>query len=179
MKADRNALVQARRQHPDRLVLTASGATDHQIAIPSRGDNVLRHAASELQRYLLDMTGAYLPMDEWTHVAWTYDGGTGMMKVYVNGVERSHSIGTTGDLDTNGLDLFFSWPSGTASPSGNGCFPGYMDELALYDYALTRDQVLARFAGGPPVAVPEPSTIALLLLGLASLAVCGLRRREE
>ena len=118
-------------------------------------------------------TGKLLPLNEWTHVAWTYDGATGMMEVYLNGVGFSHPIGTTGDLATNNSDLYLSWPSGTAFPSGHGAFPGWMDEIAMYSRALTSDEILLRYTDGPPI-FPEPATLALVGAGLAFVA----RRRR-
>jgi len=124
-------------------------------------------------------SGQSLPLDAWAHVAWTYDGATGMMKEYVNGVEADHFIGTTGNLSTNDSDVFFSWAS-VAAPDGSGSFPGWMDELAIYSHALTSTEVFARYQDGPPQAIPEPSTLVCLLgLGIAWLAVWGWRCRRS
>ena len=120
-------------------------------------------------------TGWQLPLDEWAHAAWTYDAETGMMRVYLNGAERSHYIGTTGPLDVNGSDVYLSWPRGTAFPAGNGAFPGWMDEFAIYSRVLSQDEVLARYADGPPI-FPEPATLAVLAGGVAALAA---RRRHS
>ncbi len=123
--------------------------------------------------------GQQVPLDEWAHLALTYDAETGMMRYFLNGVEESHPIGTTGDLATNDLDFFLSWPS-VAVPSGHGAFPGWMDEVALYGRALSSDEILARFLDGPPEAlVPEPSTWVLLALGAAAfLRLAGRRQRR-
>lgn len=62
-QADRAALSRAREDRPGKLVLAASGASDFRIVLPKEADAVMRYAASELQRYLLDISGAYLPAD--------------------------------------------------------------------------------------------------------------------
>ena len=121
-------------------------------------------------------SGLALPLDEWAHAAWTYDAESGMMRVYVNGVEAAHYIGTTGPLATNDTDFFLSWASGTAFPNGSGAFPGWMDEIALYSRALSQDEVLARYADGPPI-FPEPATLAVLAGGVAALAARRRRRK--
>jgi len=62
-KADRAALESARRRAADgEIVVAAGGATDFTIIVPSGEDKVLRYAAAELQKYLLEMTEAYLPI---------------------------------------------------------------------------------------------------------------------
>jgi len=112
-------------------------------------------------------TGKYLPFDEWAHLACTYDGDTGMMGVYVNGVGLSHYIEGVGDLVTNSNPLFIS--------NSSRAFPGFIDEFALYGRALSSDEILARYYGGPPVT-PEPASLALLGVGLGLLR---LRRRRR
>lgn len=59
---DLTALAAARDRQPGRLVLTAAAASDAHIVVPSLQDKVVCHAAGELQKILLDMTGAYLPV---------------------------------------------------------------------------------------------------------------------
>ena len=112
-------------------------------------------------------TGKYLPLDEWAHLACTYDADTGMMGVYINGVGLSHYIDGTGDLVTNSNPLFIS--------NSSRAFPGFIDEFALYGRALSSDEILARYYGGPPVT-PEPASLALLGVGLGLLR---LRRRRR
>ena len=58
------ALARARTAHPKALVIAASGATDLHIAVPKGSDKVVRAGASELQRYMHEMSNAYLPLAE-------------------------------------------------------------------------------------------------------------------
>ena len=120
-------------------------------------------------------SGKYLPLNEWAHAAWTFDGASGMMTVYINGQGVSHYIGATGELATNDLDFFLSWNRGTAFPNGDGAFPGWMDEVAVYGHALSSTEILARYTDGPP-KTPEPATLALL--GAGALALVRRRRRK-
>lgn len=123
--------------------------------------------------------GPAIPLDQWTHIAMSYDGATGMMRYYFNGAEYTHYIGTTGDLAANDLDFFLSWPSGTAAPNGHGAFPGLMDEVALFGRALSRDEILTLYAFGPPEAfLPEPGALALFGAGAGLLVLVRLARRK-
>jgi hypothetical protein len=84
-----------------------------------------------------------LGVGEWHHVASTYDDA--VLTLYVDGVATC-SMGTTVD------------PGDTPSPVYLGAWPGAPDryrgalaDVALYDVALTEDEVAALAAGGRPV----------------------------
>jgi hypothetical protein len=76
---------------------------------------------------------------QWTHAAFTYDkdaGGTDEIKIYVNGAQVA-----TGDYSTaigiNAYPIRIGW-----SPNGSGnLWNGQIDEIRIYNTALTSDQV--------------------------------------
>jgi hypothetical protein len=112
--------------------------------------------------------------DAWHQVAvsWAYDSDANQttLKWYFEG----SPIGSTtqaGALDYSGLA---SWADPMIASNGNpgyvyNCLVGSLDEVSIYDYALTDAQVLAHYN-----AIPEPTTIALLGLG----AIALIRRRK-
>lgn len=82
-----------------------------------------------------------LPLGIWTHVAGTWDGT--VMRAYVNGVVQQDVSAIIGPL------------SGTATPLriGRGDttslgFHGRIDELTIYDHALTAGEIAAIHAAG-------------------------------
>jgi hypothetical protein len=78
--------------------------------------------------------GEDLPLNEWIHVAVTFDGST--MRIYLNGEEKgSASYGFT---SPNAED-FLLGTSGTC-PSAQS-FPGLVDELYVFNRALSPDEV--------------------------------------
>jgi prepilin-type N-terminal cleavage/methylation domain-containing protein len=81
-----------------------------------------------------------VPPGTWTHVVATYDGSRA--RIYVNGVLKG--------------DTPFAHPARTSAGNfkiGWGCccwFRGLIDEVAVFDRALTPEEVRARFEGGRP-----------------------------
>lgn len=107
-----------------------------------------------------------VPNGAWTHLASTYDGTT--MSLYVNGTLVDTDLVSTA-IDTSGSDLYIG---NRFRPSGDvGGFQGLMDELRIYDSALSAAEIRALAMVS---SVPAPATVGLL--GLA-IAVLGLRGR--
>lgn len=86
------------------------------------------------------------PRFKWTHLAGTYDGAR--MRLYVDGVlVQEQATAVTFPADTTPLLL-------GANGNGPGMgvterFPGRIDELMLWNRALSADEI-ARVAAGPP-----------------------------
>lgn len=85
-----------------------------------------------------------LSLDQWIHVAVTYDGT--LIKLYVDGLESdvesaSDSI-LTGDL-----------PLWIGANQAGASFPGIIDEVRVYDRALSVSQISALTADPPSVSV--------------------------
>jgi hypothetical protein len=115
----------------------------------------------------LHTTIAALGVGDSAHLVATFDGVS--VRVYLDGVlaldELSVNPGTLQD-GLNALGL------GNQSER-NRPFNGLIDEIALYDHALTAEQVSSHFDALAPV--PEPGTLSLVGAGLLGLA--ALRRR--
>jgi hypothetical protein len=80
--------------------------------------------------------GAHLPTDTWTHLAATFDGST--QRLYVNG----ELVGTrpqAGDISVSGGKLRIGGSSG----SGDDYLTGYIDEVRVYNRALTQAEIVA------------------------------------
>jgi hypothetical protein len=101
------------------------------------------------------------------HVVTTWDSTSAVNngKIYINGVlDKQGSV--TDNIANDALKLFL----GRDDREGYNSALFTLDEVALYDHALTGSQVAAHFAAG----IPEPATLGLLSLGALALV----RRRH-
>lgn len=74
-----------------------------------------------------------VPVNQWSHVAFTYDGTTGEMAFFINGMQTNRVSHAPGSLDAT-LDPLFMGGDGqahVACPDGNGNVHGLLDEVKL------------------------------------------------
>jgi hypothetical protein len=101
--------------------------------------------------------GITIPIDRWTNIVLVYDATLGMKQAYQDGMLMDTKMITPAVLAPNYNPLRLSHPSGSASPSGNGNFPGAVDDLRVYGRALSYSEVAQIFG---PVAI-SPREISL------------------
>lgn len=104
--------------------------------------------------------GAPVPLNTWTHLAVTYDGTTA--RTYLNGAPVRTLTGLSGDIAAGGGPLkIASRAEDVLSRSPNERFNGRIDEVSLYNRALSADEILAIFkadsAGKCPVQNTPPT----------------------
>jgi hypothetical protein len=103
------------------------------------------------------IASAALDSTEWTHVAVTFDNGS--LSLYINGVERAlasaNFIFVASHKDAagigarNGQDAFGNRGKGDY-------FGGHIDDVRIYDNALSADEIEKLTAGRPATAVVQP-----------------------
>jgi hypothetical protein len=87
-------------------------------------------------------SGGTVPINEWTHVAYTYDRR--QVRLYVSGVE----VASTPLTDTI---IASSHPLGIGTQPGFSSrdFDGLIDEVEIFDRALSADEIRAIYEAGP------------------------------
>lgn len=142
----------------------ANAAEDHWWMLstqPSGADTVLRFRvkAGGTTNTLVASSGA-LTAGEWYFASATYDVGTGSMKIFLNGVQvgsRNHTVGGAVSTDATKTVMV------GANPNNYGHFDGRIDEVAIFDKALSQSQLQTMFnsgSGGYVVNEDSPLTVS-------------------
>ena len=93
---------------------------------------------------------------QWHHIALTWDADEEDGCIYVDGVEGTGDVGFSGGEDNDGDTVRIGF-SESAHSSGN--FTGLIDDVAIFNVALTAEQVveLRKLTGGDKIKVIEPA----------------------
>ena len=126
----------------------------------------------------------YLSTNTWYHVAGTYDGSD--IKVYLNGQPQGTPTSVTGSIEPISSPLYIG-----SDPSSQGrFFKGLIDEVEIYNRALSASEIQAIYTAGSAgkcksaavggmaelpdaqagAAIPKPSQSAPDTLAIAGLA---------
>ncbi len=146
------------------------GQTTDTIPIALNGSKAGFMTSNGVQDTTIHSTSA-INTGSFVHVAVTYDIATGVKRLYVNGTLQATETVTPTALNARNL-LFLG-----ANDFDGRYFTGVLDDFQFYNQALTADEVSFAFNHPGQVAVPEPSTVALLALGAALLVIRHRRRR--
>ncbi len=118
----------------------------------------------QLNFYSAMETGA----NTWYNIAAVYNGTDVLM--YINGVENNSN-----PYDFSGIDISGSLYLGRKSYDPEYFLGGSMDDLYIYNRALSGSEILELYDAPNPI--PEPATMLLLGSGLIGLA--GFRRKDK
>lgn len=142
------------------------------------GDNELRFytGGGENTGVMLDASA----LNTWLMVTATFDGtlgASGYRTIYINGVQVAHDVGFV-----NGAAKGNPFTIGYSDVFGNRDFDGSIDEVSVWDHALTGNQVAAIYAArlnpaDAPGSVPEPASWAMFLGGFGLIG--GTIRRRH
>ena len=105
-----------------------------------------------------------LNQDQWYHVAGVFDDDADTLTVYVNG-QQDRQMSVIGSPSTTSI---YGVSIGANAPEGNRYFDGGLDDVRIYNAAISPADVAAIYnnAKGDFPPIPEPSTFVLAVLGL-------------
>ncbi|MFB6216415.1 MAG: LamG domain-containing protein, partial [Candidatus Aenigmatarchaeota archaeon] len=125
--------------HPGIIVAQSSGG--NQIGIFQHNGNYYYELGTTGDTTNRIGSGEPVELGEWTHVALTWDGSK--MKEYINGKYTGRSTSTGGSETDSMQNLNIGRWSG-----GPDHFDGKIDDVRIYPYALSQEQVKQVMNGG-------------------------------
>ena len=127
---------------------TGTTANGYELSLATTGKVFVRfNQATSADTYRINSTTSYpITGTTWMHVAATYDGTT--IKLYVNGVQEGGNLAGPASIVTNNLALGIG-----AQSDGQTSLQGAMDDVLLYNTALTASEIAA-LAGVTPGNTP-------------------------
>jgi len=106
------------------LVILPEGLGEGRVRFSVWSNNVERD---------LDSADA-VPLDQWCHVAATYDGGSA--KIYLNGTQNA-AANISGDIDSTSINTTI----GAGSQGTTNFFNGTIDEVRIYSRSLSAEEI--------------------------------------
>ena len=84
--------------------------------------------------------------NQWNHIVWVASGtvGSSTLSAYIN----NHNLGAAPTTFNQGMNTAYTVGVGNWFPDGNYELQGRMDELSVWDIALSADQVSELYNGG-------------------------------
>lgn len=152
------------------LILTHNGS-DHllgQISIDSWGNP----ADTDFSAADVGMS-----LDEEHHVVFTHDpdsSPSGQQYLYLDGEQVGSDVATVDPSTSTWVNYFI----GRSNFRSTAFYNGSINELRLYDHALSRSDVRDNYLSGPQ-EVPEPTTLAMICGVLGSLGMIAAHRRRR
>ena len=103
-----------------------------------------------INQTLLNFTYSYTP-NTWYYIVATYDSSITTMTVYVNGVQAATTTSAPSSMTGNSTNLYI----GTDPNSISGAYTvnGTLDDVKIYNYALSADEVKQDYNAGASVKV--------------------------
>lgn len=96
----------------------------------------------------LGSAGVDLVPDEWVHVAGTWDGVS--LKLFVNGVEVASKATTVAEMDDSAVQVNIGSAEAFADGNRSAFFGGLVDEIYIFNGALTESQIGDLMSGNAP-----------------------------
>ncbi|MHC4621174.1 MAG: LamG domain-containing protein, partial [Planctomycetota bacterium] len=106
----------------------------------------LMAGSSQIAKTYTDLNSA---PETWAHMVVTWDGQT--MKAYLNGTASDQNEPFSGTINTNDAPIAIGCNLGSAGGIGGAYFDGMIDDVRIYDRALTAEEIEQIYQSASPV----------------------------
>ena len=141
------------------------------------GQDVFRFQVTSVDGTQVPAASTTIPqVGVWYHLAGTYDSSSGYVNLYVNGVlEGSAYAGFPLDYGTRPVFI-----GTTGQPGWDGRMQGTVDEVSIYNRALSSDEIASIYSAGsagkcpgpfPPEITVQPTNQTVVVGGTATFTV--------
>ena len=120
----------------DRVVAksTSTSRTDHIYSLGVANTTIRVRLKTEDNGGTSDYDGGNITLNEWTHLAFTYDGAS--LRIYKNGVQTAtHAV--TGPVVASSIETVL----GNVNDSDNRYWNGLLDDVRIYNRALAASEI--------------------------------------
>ena len=116
--------------------------------------------------------------DQWYHIAGIFDDDADTLTVYLNGQQDGQLSSVAGIPSTTST---FGVSIGANAPEGNRWFNGSIDDVRIYNLALSPAEVAAVYNDGKGdfPAIPEPPNLVLLSMAAVGFLAYVWRKRRR
>ncbi len=128
---------------------THTSNSDKQYELSMSSSNAIRFRSNGVSLF----EAGNISLNQWSHILVTYDLSSTSAKLYINGKLITSGSGSV----SNDADAGFTIGSNVAA---NNFFSGFIDEVKIYPYALTEDEVRLEYNRGSALVFGAKSTAA-------------------
>lgn len=129
---------------PGNLKTILSKDTNYELHIDSAGRLYWWYQTTGGQTRILQSNAA-IPLNQWTHVAVTFDRTVPSQRIYLNGsLDNTFTLTDTPLVNT--ASLYIGSDTGYTSGAANRNFLGLIDEVRIYNGTITQTQIAADMA---------------------------------
>ena len=124
------------------------------VSLPSHGKTVLTTKVADGDISDMDSDPEVLPLDTWTHVVMVHDGTNN--DIYFNGIlaATKERAGTLASGNTDSLTI------GRESTKWGNYFKGRFDDISIFNYGMTAEEILALYEFESVEQTVEPGLVA-------------------
>jgi hypothetical protein len=159
------------------LVSKGYGNGGEQFDLDLTTASVFRFFVRDAGGGLHSFVSTFQPDNNWHHLVGVCDESNGVVSLYIDGVlAGSSSIQTNAGILTATNLMIIGSRMSVANTNNNDQFFGYMNDVAVYNYALSASQVAAQYvsSGIPPIFIQMPPTNNVTINAGATLVIPAL-----